>query len=120
MKKILITAVICGCLTTATPYAGIASYLVESVLQDPKLTIDQKVAKMDEIVKLTDEQKTKYKDYLMRRDKEKIELKAKTETMTEEEKKKAQKEFKEKYSNELKKILSPEQMKKLEESKDKK
>lgn len=118
MKKILFSTACIGCLLTSSVNVFAIPSAVHTVTQEPKLTLDQKVAKMDDIVTLTAEQKAQYKDYLIRKDKDKEALKAQTANMTEEDRKKAQKEYKEKYQNELKKILTPEQLKKLEEAKE--
>lgn len=82
-------------------------------------TADDKVKKMDEVVGLTDSQKIKYKTLVEKSEKEKIELKEKVKTATPQEKEKLQNDFKKNYETELKKILTPEQFKKLEDKKSK-
>lgn len=117
MKKILFSTACIVCLLTSAVNVTAFPSAAHTVTQEPKLTLDQKVAKMDDIVTLTAEQKAQYKDYLIRKDKDKEALKAQMANMSEEDRKKAQKEHKEKYHNELKKILTPEQLKKLDEAK---
>lgn len=74
---------------------------------------DEKVKTATEKLGLSKDQQVKFKDYLKKKDAEKKQLMAK-EYATPEEKKAAQQKFKDKYNAELKKILTAEQVKKME------
>lgn len=82
-------------------------------------SVDEKVNKMNEVVGLTDSQKIKYRALVEKSEKEKKELQVKSKTVTPQEKKKLQNDFKKNYEIELKKILTSEQFKKLEDKKSK-
>lgn len=77
--------------------------------------VDEKVKRMDELVKLNEEQKKKYKALIEKSEKEKKELQEKAKTATPEESKKIKAEFKSNYEKELAKVLTAEQMKILKE-----
>ena len=76
---------------------------------------DEKIRKVTALLNLTPEQQAKYKTLLINTDKEKESLMAKAKTVSPEEKKRMQDEFKINYEKQLKKILTPEQFKKLVE-----
>lgn len=76
---------------------------------------DEKVAKMTSIVGLSAEQQKKYKALLESSAKNKEALEVKLKTVSKEEKKKLQTEYKNNYEAELKKILTPAQMTKLKD-----
>ncbi len=76
---------------------------------------DEKVKKMTEFLNLSADQQARYKTLLISSEKEKDELTAKLKTVSPEEKKKLQNQYKTDYENQLKKILTAAQFKKLSE-----
>lgn len=76
---------------------------------------EEKVSKMTELLGLSADQQKKYKDLLTSSEKEVADLKAKLKTASKEEKKKLQDAYKTNYETQLKKILTAEQFKKLQE-----
>lgn len=109
MKKIIIaTAISLMCINQVN-----ASKLTSTYYQAPSK--DEKVAKMAALLNLTADQQKKYKDLLTSSEKEAETLKAKSKTASKEEKKKMQEAYKNNYETELKKILTTEQFKKLQD-----
>lgn len=76
---------------------------------------EEKVSKMTALLSLTADQQKKYRDLLTSSEKEVADLKAKLKTASKEEKKKLQDAYKTNYEAQLKKILTAEQFKKLQE-----
>lgn len=76
---------------------------------------DEKVKKMTDFLNLSSDQQAKYKTLLISSEKEKDELTVKLKTVSPEEKKKLQNQYKNNYENQLKKILTAAQFKKLSE-----
>lgn len=76
---------------------------------------EEKVSKMTALLSLTADQQKKYRDLLTSSEKEVADLKAKLKTASKEEKKKLQDAYKTNYESQLKKILTAEQFKKLQE-----
>lgn len=94
---------------------GHSTPTITHLLVSPLQTgIDEKVAKMTEVLSLTKEQQTKYKALLTTFDTKKKDLVKKLKTATPEEKKKLQEGYKTSYETELKKILTKEQYAKLD------
>ncbi len=76
---------------------------------------DEKIKKATAVLNLTADQQAKYKTLLINTDREKETLIAKSKTVSAEEKKRMQQEFKLNYEKQLRKILTPEQFRKLSE-----
>ncbi|MBL7912062.1 MAG: hypothetical protein JNJ41_13470 [Bacteroidia bacterium] len=120
MKKKIILCLVAAATLSAKP--GIKTNVSEVVGFSASFqthSVDDKVNKMNEVVGLTDSQKIKYKALVEKSEKEKKELQEKVKTATSQEKEKLQNDFKRNYEVELKKILTPEQFKKLEDKKSK-
>lgn len=81
---------------------------------------EEKVSKMTALLGLTADQQKKYKDLLTSSEKEVADLKVKLKTASKEDKKKLQDAYKTNYEAQLKKILTAEQFKKLQEEAKKK
>lgn len=95
-----------------------AAFLVISLSVFAQTEIDDQVKKMTETVALTKDQQVKYKNYLINKNKDKEALQEKyKDDSGSQAKKDAQTAFKEKYNAEFKKILTADQLKKLEEAK---
>ncbi|MCC7030801.1 MAG: hypothetical protein IT257_10875 [Chitinophagaceae bacterium] len=89
--------------------------LLMSTHQLSAQSMDNKVKKMTELLKLTTDQQSKYKTLLTNAEKEKAELISKSKSLSAPEKKQMQEQFKMNYEKQLSKILTVAQFKKLSE-----